>query len=135
MNLRSIREEDLVRCNRGGRLFWGRVEKRLERALAITPLSRNVNYFRVTSREVSAHYALRRPRSGKVSRRSVRPEDVVSYENGGGCVIAEVRALTRPGRLWVRPVAPKAESHEVAIAELTAHYSLARHRTSTVARP
>jgi hypothetical protein len=123
MNLRSVKPHDLVHCNRRGRRFWGRVEERLDRALSITPVTSNINYYRVSSREVTEHYARRPNTAGKVSTRVIRPQDLISFEHDQQTVIARVIDRRTRGRVRVLPLTPAGDALELPAAEITAHYA------------
>jgi hypothetical protein len=122
MKIASVKPEDLVHCEHLGRRFWARVEGREGRRLAITPVSRNINYHRATSREVLAHYAHRPRTAGRVSIRSIRPGDIVAYDRDGAKVHASVLARHR-GRLQVAPIGPGASPGEVRTREVIDHYA------------
>jgi hypothetical protein len=125
MNVQSVQRLDLIHVDRRGRRFWARVEGRDGRFLSITPVSKNITYFRIISREVLEHYA-HRPR---VSTRTIRPGDIVAYQEDGASVHAVVMTRLR-ARLQVLPIAPLANARELPTRELTDHYARrGRHRT------
>ncbi len=125
MKIASIKPEDLVHCDHLGRRFWALVTGREGRALALAPVSRNINYHRASGREVLEHYARRPQRAGRVSTRSIRPGDVVAYEQDGARVFASVLTRKR-SRLRVRPLAPGAQAREVLIGAVSDHYARRR---------
>jgi hypothetical protein len=133
MNLRSVRPEDVVYCQHRGRWFWGKVEARLHRGLSITPLTRNISYHRVGSRDVAERYAHRPPRAGKVATRSIRSQDLVSYQDDDESVIARVTERTPRGRLRVLPLTTKGAVRELALHDVTAHYARPRARQASQA--
>jgi hypothetical protein len=132
MKTASVRPLDLVRCDRLGRRFWALVTGHEGGALTLAPVTRNVTYYRVSSREVLEHYA-RRPRpGGKISTRSIAPGDMVAYRQNGASVLASVLTRNR-ARLRVRPIAPGASECELLTREVTDHYARrGRVRASTV---
>lgn len=122
MKIASVKPADLVRCDRLGRQFWARVERREGRALAITPVSRNISYHRATSREVLEHYAHRPQPTGKVSTRSIRAEDIVAYRHDGDTAYAIVLTRRR-ARLHVFPITSPGGARDLPTREVTGHYA------------
>ena len=122
MNTSAVKPQDLVLCNKLGRVFHSRVLANDAGELAVKPLTRNVSYHTVRSREVTVHYALRPPARGKVSTAVIRPEDIVAYATDAGESLATV---TRKAGQWLTVVGLHrgAEPQRVLTRCVRAHYA------------
>lgn len=86
MRLRGIHTGDVIRAERGGRVFYALVDTVYdgERVLDITPITRGVTYRRVYSREVAAHWR----RSGRHGAPSPEPVPIPGQLTVEDCLAA-----------------------------------------------
>lgn len=56
MNLTSIRVDDIVECEVKGRRFYALVREKTRGQLIVFPITANITYRRVTSKQVVAHF-------------------------------------------------------------------------------
>ena len=63
MQLGAIRPEDIVRVDKRGRMFLAFVVAKRSGALEIEPIQHGISYTTATAREVTGHWAQRKPRA------------------------------------------------------------------------
>jgi hypothetical protein len=61
MQLAAVKPEDIVRVDKKGRVFVAFVIAKRRGALEIEPISHGISYTTATAREVTGHWAQRKP--------------------------------------------------------------------------
>jgi hypothetical protein len=67
MRTSGIHPDDIVKCNVKGRIFLATVVEKKDRRLRLRPITPNINYFEVTSNQVTDHWKKMGINGGRIS--------------------------------------------------------------------